>query len=62
MKKYIVLILFALSIGTFWFIYKRESIKNAPRCGGIAGEICPNDYKCIGMKNYPDASGYCVKI
>ena len=57
----VVIILLAVG-GLYWKQWKYEMINNSPKCGGIAGLICPDGYKCSGYPKYPDAQGYCLKI
>lgn len=52
------LIILILVAGAGLRLYR---IKNAPTCGGFAALSCPRGYECVGVANYPDASGYCVK-
>ena len=41
---------------------KITEVEEGGFCGGIAGVQCPNGYYCdYGGKNYPDASGTCIK-
>lgn len=62
MKKILVFILAVILICAGWFFWKTKSLANAPKCGGIAGLVCPSGYSCKGMASYPDAMGYCEKI
>ncbi|OGI65516.1 hypothetical protein A3A95_03065 [Candidatus Nomurabacteria bacterium RIFCSPLOWO2_01_FULL_39_18] len=62
-KKTIVLtIILALIVVAGWFYWKQETMKNAPKCGGIAGLMCPEGYECeMGVYKHPDQMGYCKK-
>lgn len=62
MKKILVLILIIILFTGGWLLWKKKTIQNSPKCGGIAGLSCPAGYECKGMATYPDAQGYCKKI
>lgn len=55
----IVLIVAALAVG--YGVWKNKQKEDAPKCGGIAGFMCPEGYTCTEQASYPDAMGYCVK-
>jgi len=48
-------------LSTFRFVDTLPEKTNDSFCGGIAGIICPEGYKCKYDGSYPDASGVCVK-
>lgn len=48
-------------LSTFSFVEDPSKKTGGTFCGGFAGTVCPEGYKCQLEGNYPDASGTCIK-